>query len=117
MHEKSSKPGYRGLHHVNIPSADLERSEAFYCDHLGFVRVPRPPFDIDGIWLSAGERGSIHITRSPYVKAEASYHFAVEVSDLEIVLEQLFTFGIRYERGQSSSVPVNRPTCATLTAM
>lgn len=100
MHEKTPMPGYRGLQHVNIPSADLKRSEVFYCDHLGFARVRRPSFDIDGIWLAAGEGRSIHITRSPQAEAASSYHFAIEVSDLESALQRLSGFGIPYQRGK-----------------
>lgn len=93
-------PGYRGLQHVNIPSTDLQRSEVFYCDQLGFERIPRPAFDVDGLWLAAGEGRAIHISDTPGAEAATSYHFAVEVSDLESALEHLSEFGIAYERGR-----------------
>lgn len=100
MDEKAPIAGYRGLQHVHIPSADLQRSEVFYCDHLGFERIPRPPFDSEGIWLEAGEGRSIHITRSPQTEAASSYHFAIEVADLKSALEHLSALGIAHQRGK-----------------
>ena len=91
---------YLGLQHVSVPSTDLNRSELFYCDQLGFERIPRPPFAVEGIWLAAGEGLSVHITRSPHAHTElAFHHFAIEVSDLQGALEHLTALGIAYERG------------------
>ena len=92
-------PKYVGLQHVSVPSTDLDRSEFFYCDQLGFERIPRPPFPVEGIWLAAGEGLSVHITRSPRAHpALAFHHFAIEVSDMQSALEHLTASGINYER-------------------
>ena len=101
MTEMGAVPDYIGLQHVSVPSTDLDRSEAFYCEQLGFQRIPRPPFPVDGIWLAAGEGLSVHITRSPHPDpALAHHHFAIEVSDLQSALEHLSALGIAYERGE-----------------
>jgi catechol 2,3-dioxygenase-like lactoylglutathione lyase family enzyme len=94
-------PQYLGLQHVSVPATDLDRAEAFYCDQLGFQRIPRPPFDVEGIWLAAGEGLSVHITRSPHPHPTLAYHhFAIEVSDLQTALEHLTALGIAHYRGQ-----------------
>jgi catechol 2,3-dioxygenase-like lactoylglutathione lyase family enzyme len=43
------------LNHFSIRSADLPACERFYCDALGLVVGPRPPFPFPGLWLYAGD--------------------------------------------------------------
>ena len=101
MAEMGAAPDYLGLQHVSVPSTDLDRSEFFYCEQLGFHRIPRPPFPVEGIWLEAGDGLSVHITRSPNsVPPLAHHHFAIEVSDLQSALEHLTALGIAYERAE-----------------
>lgn len=43
------------LNHFSIRSTDLAACERFYCDALGLVPGPRPPFPFPGLWLYAGD--------------------------------------------------------------
>lgn len=45
------------LNHFSIRTPDLAACERFYCDALGLVVGPRPPFDFPGLWLYAGDTG------------------------------------------------------------
>ena len=50
------------LDHVNIRTADLAATRAFYTQVMGMEDGYRPPFDFPGIWLYAGEAPVIHVT-------------------------------------------------------
>ena len=43
------------LNHFSIRTTDLSACERFYCDVLGLVVGPRPPFPFPGLWLYAGD--------------------------------------------------------------
>lgn len=95
--------GVISLQHVNVPSTDLERSRRFYRDMLGFVETSRPPFSVNGIWLSIKPGQSIHITEVGQPEPTITHHFALQVLDLGAALETLRRRGIAYER--AASVP------------
>lgn len=48
------------FNHISREVRNLELSRKFYCDILGFVVIPRPPFDCEGFWLY-GYGVSIHL--------------------------------------------------------
>jgi catechol 2,3-dioxygenase-like lactoylglutathione lyase family enzyme len=43
------------LNHFSIRSHDLPACERFYAGLLGLQVGPRPPFDVPGLWLYAGD--------------------------------------------------------------
>ena len=43
------------INHFSIRTLDLPASQHFYCDVLGLVAGPRPPFPFPGLWLYAGD--------------------------------------------------------------
>lgn len=43
------------LNHFSIRTLDLPACQRFYCDVLGLVVGPRPPFPFPGLWLYAGD--------------------------------------------------------------
>ena len=43
------------LNHFSIRTPDLPACQHFYCDVLGLVVGPRPPFPFPGLWLYAGD--------------------------------------------------------------
>ncbi|HJW11385.1 MAG TPA: VOC family protein [Albitalea sp.] len=45
------------MNHFTILTDDLEKTLAFYREHLGLSPGPRPPFTFPGAWLYAGGRG------------------------------------------------------------
>ena len=92
-----------GLQHVNIPSADLNRSKEFYQGRLGLPELPRPAFESDGVWIGAGPENAIHISKVAVLGPNPNNHFALEVEDLEGLLEVLTTRGVAFQR--SAHVP------------
>jgi catechol 2,3-dioxygenase-like lactoylglutathione lyase family enzyme len=43
------------LNHFSIRTLDLNASKKFYCDVIGLIDGPRPPFPFPGVWLYAGD--------------------------------------------------------------
>jgi catechol 2,3-dioxygenase-like lactoylglutathione lyase family enzyme len=43
------------LNHFSIRTLHLEATKKFYCDAIGLVDGPRPPFPFPGLWLYAGD--------------------------------------------------------------
>ncbi len=91
------------LQHVNIPSADLDRSREFYLGRLGLPELPRPDFESDGVWVGAGPENAIHISKVAGLGPNPNNHFALEVGDLEGLLEALASRGVAFQR--SAHVP------------
>ena len=46
----------RQLHHISLPTTDLERSRQFYGEVLGLTEIQRPPFPFPGAWFRLGDR-------------------------------------------------------------
>lgn len=87
------------LHHVSVPTQDLERSARFYEDVLGLTRLPRPPFTIGGIWYRIGDR-QIHVVVHPGANFRTEkpvdnddVHFAVHTADFEAARSNLESHG------------------------
>lgn len=82
------------LHHVSIPTTDVERSIAFYRDMFGLEPMPRPAFPIGGAWLACGDR-QVHLVHHP----EGTFrrggidnndiHFALRTDDFDGVVSRL----------------------------
>ncbi len=92
------------LHHVSVPTQDLDRSAAFYEGMLGLRRLPRPPFSVGGIWFAVGDR-QIHVVVHPKAHFRAlksvdndDIHFALHVSDFEATHALLGSHGYSAER-------------------
>ena len=97
------------LHHVTVPTRDLDRAAQFYEGVLGLGRIPRPPFPNAGIWYGVGDR-QIHITVHPDANFRASkpvdnddIHFALRVEDFEEWCVRL------KDLGYDESLPNNHP--------
>lgn len=84
------------LAHICIHSRDLEKTEAFYVDGLGMQRF----FDFhrDGEWfgfyLKAGSNTFIEVFRGEPGAAGTIHHVALEVEDMDALLERLEANGI-----------------------
>lgn len=53
------------LGHVTVLSADLARTERFYCELLGLRVGPRPAIRIPGCWLYLGDQPVLHVLERP----------------------------------------------------
>src|SRR5439155_19497137 len=52
-----------GFQHVNIRSADVERTRHFYVRVLGLRVGDRPPFASAGYWLYVGHQAVVHLVQ------------------------------------------------------
>lgn len=103
MSESSLEGAFVSIQHINVPSLDLERSRRFYCETLGFVESPRPPFSVNGIWLEVKQGQSIHITEVVHPEPTVTHHFAIQVRNLDRALQRLRLLGV--ESRMASPVP------------
>ena len=89
------------LDHVNIRTADLARSIAFYSEILGLTLGPRPDFGFPGAWLYSGEDAIVHLVGveappAPYRADQQLEHFALRGDDLDGFVATLKAEGISY---------------------
>ena len=89
---------------MNIPSTDLDRSSEFYLDQLGLPELPRPAVRIAGR-LGGRRAGKTQSTSAGYPRLgpNPNNHFALEVEDLEGLLDRLEARGVAFHR--SAHVP------------
>lgn len=90
----------RGLDHVNINCADLERSRAFYVDTLGMTDGERPAFGVPGAWLYLGGRPVVHLVGGVPGEAQDTGrfdHFAFEAEDFEAMRSRLQAKGVAFQ--------------------
>ena len=94
----------RRVDHANIVTLDLEETRAFFVDNLGLTVGPRPPFEVQGYWLYAGDTAVVHLqvalkTVGPSVDS-ALNHFAFDVDDLASMLERLRNNGVSFREAR-----------------
>lgn len=53
------------LQHINLRSADIDRSRDFYVEVIGLAVGPRPPVASAGYWLYLGLVPVIHLVQRP----------------------------------------------------
>jgi catechol 2,3-dioxygenase-like lactoylglutathione lyase family enzyme len=85
------------LHHVNIPvpPGRADMIATFYCEVLGFTRIPRPENGREGVWLAIGNGGQLHLSERDGAN-DPKTHFAVAVDDLDAVRVRLAQVGAEY---------------------
>lgn len=87
------------LHHVSLVTIDPERSAAFYQSMFELERLARPPFKIEGVWLSCGPSLQLHLTKHLPGNFRTrgvdnnDVHFAFRTDDFEGVLARLTAAG------------------------
>lgn len=99
------------LNHVNIVTARLAETRAFFVDVLGLSDGPRPNFPFAGHWLYAGDKAVIHLQDFDADAGRGASgpldHAAFDVADLSAAKRRLDAKGVAYqeirltpERGQ-----------------
>jgi len=96
--------GLKGIGHVALKVADIERSLAFYRDTLGFAEMMRLNRDDGALWLVylritdtqflelfPGGEGN----RSPGSERTAVNHFCLECNDLQATADALRAAGVK----------------------
>jgi catechol 2,3-dioxygenase-like lactoylglutathione lyase family enzyme len=89
------------IHHVNIRTADLERTIAFYTEALGLTLGSRPDFNFGGAWLYDGAQPAVHLTQTskpPPADDNAFDHVAFAFDALDPVLARLDGLKLGYSR-------------------
>ena len=90
-----------GLDQVNIRTADLAQTRAFFTDVLGLTVGWRPDFPVGGAWLYAGDKDVVHLvevkTAGAASRGSALDHFAFAIDDYEATEAALVAAGIAYE--------------------
>ena len=91
------------LNHINIETADIDRSAGFYTEVLGLVSGERPDFDRPGHWMYMGDIPIVHIiTPLPDNKLltgskhAAISHFALRIKNFEAMRQHLINLSIPY---------------------
>ena len=91
-----------GMNHFTILTDDLEKTLAFYAEHLGLKPGARPPFTFSGAWLYAegGSDAILHVIdgvdRKALVKGVID-HMAFTGRDLRAAVGKLKQENIKYE--------------------
>jgi catechol 2,3-dioxygenase-like lactoylglutathione lyase family enzyme len=86
-----------GIHHVAINVHDLDEALAFYVEQLEFTKLDRPAFDFPGAWVQAGA-SQIHLMETDEATIDRRQHVALQVRDLDAVLEALEAAGVEAAR-------------------
>jgi len=81
------------IHHVSVNVAEIDRALAFYIGVLGgTVRDDRPDFSFEGAWINLGTQ-QVHLIKAS-VPPNLGQHFAVQVGDVDAVVEELRSKGL-----------------------
>ena len=90
----------RALDHINIRTADLAGTKAFFVGVLGLSNGWRPAFPFQGAWLYAGDNAGVHIVEVPEPAASsegsALDHFAFDVTDYDEALRRVRGTGLKF---------------------
>lgn len=102
----------RQLHHISLPTTDLERSRRFYRDVLGLAEIPRPDFPFPGAWFALGDR-ELHLIGGEEARSQGGngtdsrqLHFAIRVASFEEALARLRGLGFSEEVAESDPMHV-----------
>jgi catechol 2,3-dioxygenase-like lactoylglutathione lyase family enzyme len=99
-------PLIQSLDHINIRTADLERTCAFFEGVLGLEKGWRPDFGFPGAWLYADGKDVVHLVSVETPLAESSTaaldHFAFDIADYDEALRRVKATGYKF---QETAVP------------
>ena len=86
------------MNHFNVLTDDVGATRRVYCDVLGLVRGERPPFAFDGLWLYAGGRPILHVSKRELSAERVGVidHIAFTATDLRATVRKLEAEGVRH---------------------
>lgn len=89
------------LQHINLRSADVERSRDFYVEVIGLEVGPRPPIASVGYWLYLGDVPVIHLVQvsadaTPRSGSGAVDHVAFHGVDFEATRGRFSASGLAF---------------------
>ncbi len=91
------------LHHISLPTTDLERSRRFYRDVLGLEEIKRPDFPFPGAWFRLGDRelhligGEGAVSQGGNGTDSRQLHFAIRVGSFAAAVARLQEMGYRQD--------------------
>ena len=102
-----------GMNHFNVLTDDVDATRRFYCGVLGLAEGERPPFAFDGLWLYAGGRPILHVSRRELSqKVEGVIdHIAFSCTDLRATVARLDQHGIKYSLGRQVGTSIWQLFC------
>jgi catechol 2,3-dioxygenase-like lactoylglutathione lyase family enzyme len=90
----------RGLDHINISTAKLAETTAFFTEVLGLSVGWRPDFSFAGAWLYAGDKDLVHLAEVAEAprpsRGSGLDHFAFAIDDYDAAVAALDRLGIAY---------------------
>ena len=101
----------KGLDHVTVNCADLERSRTFYAEALGMTDGERPPFPFPGAWLYLGGRPVVHLVggAAPGAETTGSFdHVAFDADDIDTVRARLQAQGIAFQENNFAAAKIRQ---------
>ena len=101
-----------GLDHINIRTADLAATRAFFRDILGLTEGWRPDFGFPGAWLYAGAAAVVHLvevaeTARPSAGSSLD-HFAFAIDDYDDAKRRLEKAGIAYRSSEPAGSDIRQ---------
>lgn len=93
-------PLIRSLDHINIRTADLAATRAFFIGVLGLEEGWRPDFGFPGAWLYAEGKDVVHLVEiaRPLNASDTAAldHFAFDIDDYDEALRRVKATGFPY---------------------
>jgi catechol 2,3-dioxygenase-like lactoylglutathione lyase family enzyme len=99
-HAKEQCMTVTGMEHFTILTAELDRTVAFYREHLGLEPGARPDFGFPGAWLYCNGRAVLHVVAGrdlPVPPAGVIDHMAFAAAGLGETVRRLDAAGIAYD--------------------
>lgn len=97
------------LDHVNIRTARLDEMVRWYGEVLGMPAGERPPFEMPGAWLYAGDLPIVHLVGAASVEGAADpglEHFAIRAKGLASLVARLKDKGVAYSIDEVPTLPI-----------
>lgn len=91
--------GVKALNHVAIVVDDLGKAKDFYAGLMELKEIPRPPEvanSISGAWYALGDL-QLHVMVSSEPNERSSKHFAIEIDEMDALVEKLKAGGFEVE--------------------
>lgn len=97
------------LDHANVRTNKLAEMVAWYEEILGLKSGPRPPFNIGGAWLYAGEYPIVHLVEvgtEPASIEPKIEHFAVRATGMQGLVDRLRAREIPFSMDRVPDFPI-----------
>ena len=91
----------KALDHVNIETADVDATVAFFTDVIGLTNGDRPNFQFPGAWLYCGGRAVIHLVGTAKATGSGTGiidHVAFEADDFDGMAAKLEARGLDFTK-------------------